>query len=72
VTSPRPTSAESASPRDRMNPIVSTQSQPEPDRLGADPSERTHAQSENRNYNFFDELDSQLAGLGDAGSEGDG
>jgi hypothetical protein len=34
-------------------------------------TDSTGAEWKNRNYNFFDELDAQLAGLGDAGSAGD-
>jgi hypothetical protein len=72
VASPRPTSDEIASPRDRMDPLVSSQTHPQADRLEAEVSEPTHAESENRNYNFFDELDARLAGLGDAESARDG
>jgi hypothetical protein len=44
--------------------------------LRPNPFEATHTyptgtESDNRNYNFFDELDAQLAGLGEAGSAGD-
>jgi hypothetical protein len=72
VTSARPISGEIASPRDRMDPVVSTQTHPQADRLEAVVSEPTHAESENRNYNFFDELDARLAGLEDAESAGGG
>jgi hypothetical protein len=70
VTSPRPTSDEIAAPRDRIDPIISTQTHAQADRLEAEVSESTHAESENRDYNFFDELDSRLAGLGDQNPPG--
>jgi hypothetical protein len=42
-----------------------------PDGREAQQVDPTDAESENRNYNFFDELDARLAGLGDAESAED-
>jgi hypothetical protein len=72
VTSPNPTSGQIASSGDRVDPIGRMQTHPQAVRLEAEASEPTHIESENRNYNFFDELDARLAGLGDAESAGGG
>jgi hypothetical protein len=42
-----------------------------PEGQQSEEADQTDAESENRNYNFFDELDARLAGLGDAESAGD-
>ena len=77
ATLPSPASAE-IGPSDR-NSVAAVLRQ-DPSVLRQDPSQREEheapevrgvAESENRNYNFFDELDTRLAGLRDAGSAGD-
>jgi hypothetical protein len=42
-----------------------------PDERETQQVDPTDAESDNRNYNFFDELDARLAGLGDAESAED-
>ena len=70
VMSPAPP-AEIATPRDDLVASVSVPSSLVPDGREAEQPDPTDAESENRNYNFFDELDARLAGLGDAESTGD-
>jgi hypothetical protein len=55
-------------PQQQMDAVVSTHTSPQPDRRDRREAAQSHpkrAESEGRNYNFFDELDDRLAGLGD-------
>jgi hypothetical protein len=71
ATSPSPASAEMVTPHGDLVATVSTQTPSLPDGSEAQHVDPAGAGSENRNYNFFDELDARLAGLGDAESAGD-
>jgi hypothetical protein len=72
VISQSPAPIRIAAPQDDLVPSVlaPSKSQP-PDEREAKQADPTDAESENRNYNFFDDLDARLAGLGDAESAGD-
>jgi hypothetical protein len=69
--SPTPAHAAIAIPHDDLVPSVSASSPLLPDEREAQRADPTDAEPENRNYNFFDELDVRLAGLGDAESAED-
>jgi hypothetical protein len=72
VMSQPPAPAEIATSQDNLVPSVSVPSPSPPlDQRKAEQADPTDAESENRNYNFFDDLDARLAGLGDAESAGD-
>jgi hypothetical protein len=71
MTSPLPASVEIAPPHDDLAAAVSVRSPLPPDGREAQRTGPPDAEPENRNYNFFDELDARLAGLGDAESAGD-
>jgi hypothetical protein len=70
MTSPSP-AAEVAPPHDDSVPSVSVGGASPPDEREAQQEQATDVDSENRNYNFFDELDARIAGLGDAESTED-
>jgi hypothetical protein len=71
MTSPSPAAAEVATPHDDSVPSVSAGWALPPDEREAQQEPATDVDSENRDYNFFDELDARIAGLGDEESTED-
>jgi hypothetical protein len=68
VTSPSSASAEIVTPQGEVVAPVSERTPLFSDATECQRVDPTDAESENRNYNFFDELDARLAGLGETES----